>query len=119
MFQLGRDRRVDRSVEGVVGHLLRVAPAPGRRLLGGRNIIGRFAERPVDIDLIHQEAEGQIWSSRQHAVVTYDREVLVLEDLNSLNGTWVNATRVPPGTQRMLKPNDVIQIGTVQLKVVV
>ena len=52
-------------------------------------------------------------------MVTYDREVLVLEDLNSLNGTWVNATRVPPGTQRMLKPNDVIQIGTVQLKVVV
>jgi len=88
-------------------------------LYEGRNVIGRFADRPVDIDLGMQEAEGQIWSSRQHALVTFDRSMLLLEDLNSLNGTWVNGTRIVAGNRRPLQPNDIIQIGTVQLKVVI
>jgi len=85
----------------------------------GRNTVGRFADRPVDIDLNAQEAEGQVWSSRLHAALTFDRNVLLVEDLNSLNGTWVNGIRIPSGQQRLLKAGDVIQIGTVQLKVVV
>lgn len=84
----------------------------------GRNTIGRFADKPVDIDLTAQEAEGQVWSSRQHAVVTFDKGVLLIEDLNSLNGTWLNGNRIHPGQQRLIKPGDVIQIGTVQLKIV-
>lgn len=88
-------------------------------LYPGRNMLGRFADRPVDIDLGAQEAEGQIWSSRQHALVTFDKNVLVVEDLNSLNGTWVNGARLTPGTKRPLQPNDIIQIGTVQLRLVI
>ncbi len=84
----------------------------------GRNTIGRFADRPVDIDLMNQEAIEQIWCSRQHAVVVFEGGVLAVEDLNSLNGTWVNGVRVHPGQRRQLKPGDVIQIGTVQLKFV-
>ena len=86
---------------------------------GGRNLIGRFADKPVDIDLIAQEAEGQIWSSRQHAAVTFDKNLFFVEDLNSLNGTWLNGARIHPGQQRMMKPGDVIQVGTVQLKLMV
>lgn len=85
----------------------------------GRNVIGRFADKPVDIDLMIQEAEGQIWSSRQHAAVSLGQGTLLVEDLNSLNGTWVNGARLHAGQQKVLKPNDVIQIGAVQLKVVV
>lgn len=85
----------------------------------GRNVIGRFADKPVDIDLMIQEADGQVWSSRQHAAVLLDQGKLVVEDLNSLNGTWVNGARLHPGQQKPLKPNDVIQIGAVQLKVLV
>lgn len=85
----------------------------------GRNVIGRFADRPVDIDLVAQEPEGQIWSSRQHAALTFDKNVLLIEDLNSLNGTWISGARLHPGQQKMLKPGDVIQIGTVQLKLVI
>lgn len=88
-------------------------------LYPGRNMIGRFADKPVDIDLMAQEAEGQIWSSRQHALITFDRNVLVVEDLNSLNGTWVNGARLTPGSKRPLKPNDIIQIGTVQIRLVI
>ena len=85
----------------------------------GRNTVGRFADKPVDIDLNAQEAEGQIWSSRQHAAITFHKGVIVIEDLNSLNGTWLNGVRVHPGQQRLVKPGDVVQIGTVQLKLMV
>lgn len=85
----------------------------------GRNVIGRFADRPVDIDLVGQEAEGQIWSSRQHAAITFDKNILLVEDLNSLNGTWVNGSRLQAGQKRQLKADDVIQIGTVQLKIII
>jgi hypothetical protein len=84
----------------------------------GRNTIGRFADKPVDIDLLIQESVEQIWCSRQHATITYQSGIVFIEDLNSLNGTWVNGTRVHPGQQRQLKPGDVIQIGTVQMKLV-
>jgi pSer/pThr/pTyr-binding forkhead associated (FHA) protein len=82
----------------------------------GRNTIGRFADKPVDIDLVSQESIEQIWCSRQHAVITFDRGTVLVEDLNSLNGTWVNGNRIHTGQYHPLKHGDVIQIGTVQLK---
>lgn len=85
----------------------------------GKNTIGRFADKPVDIDLLNQESVEQIWCSRQHAVVTLAKGILVIEDLNSLNGTWVNGSRVHTGQQRQLKAGDVVQIGTVQMKLVI
>ncbi len=84
----------------------------------GRNMIGRFADRPVDIDIGVQESDGQIWSSRQHAVITFDKNTLIIEDLNSLNGTWINGTKLLAGTKRPMRPNDVIQIGKVQIRLV-
>lgn len=82
----------------------------------GRNTVGRFADKPVDIDLMNQESIEQIWCSRQHAVVVLDKGIVAIEDLNSLNGTWLNGVRVPTGQQRQLKPGDVVQIGTVQMR---
>jgi hypothetical protein len=83
----------------------------------GHNFIGRADEKPVDIDLEDQEPPDRIWSSRQHALVSYEEGKLLIEDLNSSNGTFVNRTRIYPGQKRPLAPNDVIQIGTVQMKV--
>ncbi|SRR5579871_3891780 len=88
-------------------------------LYEGHNFIGRMDERPVDIDLEDQEPPDRIWCSRQHAVITYEHDRLVIEDLNSSNGTFVNRGQIHPGQKRPLKPNDVIQIGTVQMKVLV
>ncbi len=84
----------------------------------GRNTVGRFANCPVDIDLLSQESVEQTWCSRQHAVVTFEKGVVAVEDLNSLNGTWVNGTRVAAGQRRPLQPGDIVQIGTVQMKFV-
>jgi pSer/pThr/pTyr-binding forkhead associated (FHA) protein len=82
----------------------------------GHNFIGRADEKPVDIDLEDQEPPDRIWSSRQHALITFEDGQLVIEDLNSSNGTFVNRARIYPGQKRPLNLNDVVQIGTVQMK---
>jgi hypothetical protein len=84
----------------------------------GKNYIGRTDDKPVDIDLEDQEAQDRIWASRQHAVITFEDGKLTIEDLNSLNGTFVNRNRVHPGQLKELTVNDVVQIGTVHLKVI-
>ncbi len=81
------------------------------------NFIGRADEKPVDIDLEDQEPPDRIWCSRQHALITLENNQLTIEDLNSANGTYVNRNRVYPGQKQPLGVGDVIQIGTVQLKV--
>src|SRR5215510_971070 len=59
----------------------------------GQNFIGRSDENPVDIDLDDQEPQERSWISRQHAVVTFSNDEVVIEDLNSANGTYVNRAR--------------------------
>jgi pSer/pThr/pTyr-binding forkhead associated (FHA) protein len=86
-------------------------------LYPGQNYIGRADEKPVDVDLDDQEPPDRVWSSRQHALILFENGALTLEDLNSANGTFVNRAKLPPGQKATLKPDDVIQIGTVQLKV--
>jgi hypothetical protein len=83
----------------------------------GENFIGRSDEKPVDIDLDDQEAPDRVWSSRQHAVIIFNNGEMTIEDLNSANGTFVNRNRVYPGQKQALKPNDVVQVGTVQMRV--
>ena len=85
----------------------------------GHNFIGRADEKPVDIDLEDQEPPDRVWCSRQHAVIHWDdaQGILTIEDLNSANGTFVNRARIHPGQKRQLNLNDVIQIGTVHMKV--
>ena len=83
----------------------------------GNNFVGRADEKPVDIDLDDQEPPDRVWSSRQHCLITFENSELYVEDLNSANGTFVNRTRVYPGQKRGLNVGDVLQVGTVQLKV--
>jgi hypothetical protein len=84
----------------------------------GHNFIGRADEKPVDIDLDDQEPPDRVWSSRQHALITFEEGKLLLEDLNSANGTFVNRTRIYPGQKRDLSVGDILQIGTVQMKLI-
>jgi hypothetical protein len=88
-------------------------------LYEGHNFVGRSDEKPVDIDLDDQEPPDRVWTSRQHALVTFEDGKLVIEDLNSANGTFVNRTRIYPGQKRDMAVGDVIQIGTVQMKLIV
>jgi hypothetical protein len=83
----------------------------------GENYLGRTDEKPVDIDLEDQEAPDRVWCSRQHAKIVCDQAGLIIEDLGSQNGTFVNRARIYPGQTRPLADGDVVQIGTVQLRV--
>ncbi len=82
----------------------------------GANLIGRGGEAPVDVDLEGQEAEERVWSSRRHALLTRRGRRLALTDLHSANGTFVNRTRLAPGQEHPLQPGDILQIGSVQLR---
>jgi hypothetical protein len=84
----------------------------------GTNYIGRRDDALVEIDLEDQEPAERIWTSRKHAALHFADGSLELEDLNSLNGTFVNRIRVVPGERRKLKINDIVQVGTIQLRVV-
>jgi hypothetical protein len=93
-------------------------PATEYPIFEGQNVLGRADQKPVDIDLEFQEQPGRIWSSRQHAIITCENGSLFIEDLNSSNATYVNRNKVDPGRKQPLQANDIIQIGEVQLKVV-
>ena len=85
-------------------------------ILEGKNLLGRTVNQPVDIDLTSQEPVERVWTSRQHTCIQFDGRIAMIEDMNSLNGTFVNRTRLFPGQQRVLQADDVIQIGTVQMR---
>jgi pSer/pThr/pTyr-binding forkhead associated (FHA) protein len=68
----------------------------------GFNTIGRLPAHPICIE--------NLGISRNHAFILGDvaEKIFVLEDLRSLNGTYVNKKRVH---KWLLRPNDVITIG--------
>ena len=86
-------------------------------IVEGANFIGRFDELPVDVDLTDQEEKGNMRSSRQHACITFESQMLQLEDLNSANGTYLNRIKINPGDKVPLSVGDYIQTGTVMFRV--
>jgi hypothetical protein len=88
-------------------------------LYDGLNFVGRADDKPVDIDLEDQEPPDRVWCSRQHCCISFENGKLEIEDLNSANGTFVNRQRIYPGQKKEIYVSDIIQIGNVQLKVIV
>jgi hypothetical protein len=54
--------------------------------------------------------------SGRHCRVFRHGSRLLVEDLGSTNGTLVNGEGLPPQTPHALRPGDVIQIGTVEIR---
>jgi hypothetical protein len=85
----------------------------------GANILGRSgAELPPDIDLAQQESPGRAGVSPRHALVLWKDGMLSVTDLHSAEGTSVNRTRLTPGDEHPLEDQDVIEVGSVMLQVV-
>ena len=77
-----------------------------RFLVESQLVVGRVgADLTIDDPLI----------SRRHAVIRLAAGVLEIEDLGSLNGTWVNGERLE--APRGLSPGDVLQIGGASFEV--
>ena len=79
----------------------------------GRNLIGRWDPDSgafPEIDLEAADDESKI--SRKHAVISFQNGRIMIEDLGSLNGTFVNrGSRLEEGVQVELKSGDELVIG--------
>ncbi len=89
-------------------------------LYEGNNIIGRWdpdTSSFPEVDLDEEDTDAKV--SRKHAALDLKGSQVVLEDLGSRNGTFVNrGTRLEPGTQHTLTPGDEIILGKVVVKLV-
>jgi hypothetical protein len=87
----------------------------------GQNFIGRWDPETgsfPEVDLEQDDPEAKI--SRKHALIIIDGAKITVEDIGSLNGTYVNrGNRLIPGTPIEVKMGDEIIIGKTFLKLVV
>jgi pSer/pThr/pTyr-binding forkhead associated (FHA) protein len=88
-------------------------------LQNGDNLVGRwdpdYGSFP-EVDLESHDPEAKV--SRKHAVIRLKDSELTLEDLGSLNGTFVNrGPRLEPGKLVTLKDGDEVIVGKTFLTV--
>jgi FHA domain len=87
----------------------------------GNNLVGRWDPETgafPEVDLDQDDPEAKI--SRKHALIRIDGGKITLEDIGSLNGTYVNRQpRLQPGNPVELKSGDEIIIGKTFLKLIV
>jgi transcription initiation factor TFIIIB Brf1 subunit/transcription initiation factor TFIIB len=81
--------------------------------------LGRISDgQPImpDIDLspYHAYANGV---SRLHAVVKRKDEQILLMDLGSSNGTYLNGKRIPPNVEQILRHGDVAMFGKLKIQI--
>lgn len=55
--------------------------------------------------------------SRRHAILRVDRRQLLLTDLGSSNGTWLNGAQLTPNEPIRLESGDELRLGKLVLKV--
>jgi FHA domain len=87
----------------------------------GNNLIGRWDPETgsfPEVDLDADDPEAKI--SRKHALIRIDGGKITIEDIGSLNGTYVNRQpRLSPGSPAEIKAGDEVIIGKTFLKLVV
>ena len=95
------------------------APSPIRFAPGEPKVLGRVNNknpRRPDIDLTVYRAFEKGVSCR-HATIRRQDQQLVIADLGSTNGTFVNGRRLPPHEPCALYDGDEIRLGNLFLKI--
>lgn len=85
-----------------------------KRLVIGRS--DRATNVKPDVDLSPYDAV-QYGISRQHAALVAKTSQLMVVDLNSGNGTFLNGTRLEPHQETLLRGEDHLQLGTLEIQV--
>jgi serine/threonine-protein kinase len=88
------------------------------RLKLPETIIGRSHPRHSavpDIDLVSFEPELARTVSRRHCRIFCEDNVYYLEDLGSMNGTFLNGAALEAGVPTLLKDGDVVAAGQIEL----
>ena len=90
------------------------------QLSEGTNLIGRWDPNHgsfPDIDLEMFDEESKV--SRKHAVIFLKESDCYIEDLASLNGTFINrGPKISAGNRIALKAGDEVVIGKVFLRII-
>ncbi len=90
-------------------------------LEAGNNLIGRWDPDTgsfPEVDLDADDPEAKV--SRKHALIRIEGGKITVEDIGSLNGTYVNRQpRLQPGSPAELKDGDEVIIGKTFLKLTV
>lgn len=82
--------------------------------------LGRISEgQPImpDIDLSPYQAYGS-GVSRLHAVLKRDGDRIVIMDLGSSNGTYLNAKRLNPNVEQTIQHGDIIALGKLKIQII-
>ncbi len=87
-------------------------------LAQGETVLGNAPGVEPGLDLAHQEGDSPRRMAARQAQIDFSAKGLIVRDLDSPGGTFVNRQRLLPGRSRTLQPGDLIQLGGVQLKVV-
>jgi pSer/pThr/pTyr-binding forkhead associated (FHA) protein len=80
--------------------LLALCVGPDIPVDRGLVMVGRHPECDIRLDSLRV--------SRRHCIITADGDALIVRDLGSTNGTWINGRRVAWG---LLRPGDEIMIA--------
>lgn len=78
-----------------------------REIILGRAVPGEPTPT-IDLSPYHGHALGV---SRRHAIIRWGEEGYSIEDLNSVNGTWVNERKLLPGQSAPLRGGDQLRLG--------
>ncbi len=82
--------------------------------------MGRVSEnQPImpDIDLSPFKAFDN-GVSRLHAVIRNNSGIIIIMDLGSSNGTYINGTRIVPNIEQPLRHGDIVALGKLKMQVV-
>jgi K+-sensing histidine kinase KdpD len=74
-------------------------------------IIGRYDDDPNVIGLFHTEVADQLGISRRHVLLRPSENKLLIIDLGSTNGTFLNSTRLTPKLPYTLNNDDRLSLG--------
>jgi pSer/pThr/pTyr-binding forkhead associated (FHA) protein len=69
-----------------------------------------------EVDLTHDGPQAKS-VSRRHAVIVRQDNTVIVEDLGSVNGTFINGKRLDPYLPESLSDGDTLQLGKILIKV--
>lgn len=108
---IGSDAQIKLHVKGMPQPILVTLERP---LIVGRS--DRETNFEVDVDLTAYGA-ADLGVSRQHISIELLRKTVMLTDLSSTNGTFLNDQRVLPQQRRVVRDNDEIRLGKLVMHV--
>jgi signal transduction histidine kinase len=83
--------------------------------LNGEIAIGRYDDSPNVIGLFAPEIADQLGISRRHVLVRPSENKLLIIDLGSTNGTFLNSTRLTPKLPYTLNNDDRLSLGHMEM----